>query len=102
MSFFSTSGEPGQNLLKTRELRSVRILVCKGWTRYVRLLEYSNPDTTYWQVDVSDIGIIQHAEEYQRSTKAEAEALYTKMCQFPVNNGVDSESKNGMPVELIP
>ena len=76
--------------------------MCKGWTRYVRLLEYSCPDTTYWQVDVSDIGIIQHAEEQMRSTKEEAEKLYLKMCSFPAYREMSPESKNGTSVDLIP
>ena len=84
MPFFSTSGDKNSTLIKHTELLSRKIVVTKYWTRQVRLLKIESPDTTYWLVEVADLGIRRHGTEYPRQTYEEARKLFDSQTNFRV------------------
>lgn len=85
MPFFSKQGDPNGVTIKHIERLSRKIVVTKYWTRRVRLVEVIVPyESTYWLVEVVDLGIRRHSYEYPRGTYVEARKVFDSQSNFKV------------------
>lgn len=84
MPFFSTQGDKSGDNIRHVEKLSRKIVVTKYWTRQVRLVEITVWDSTYWLVEVCDLGIRRHSTEYPRGTYEEARKVFDEQTNFRV------------------
>jgi len=83
MPFFSTEGDKSGDRIKHKVHLSRKIVITKYWTRYVRLIEVTLPhESSYWKVEVSDLGLRRHTTEHQRSTYEEARKVFDVQSMF--------------------